>query len=244
MTYNLNKLDVGAIVAGLKAQASSSAAVASTDPHAALASLMGYIDGLSTGSPISGQNVPVKDPSAPLGKADLPPEETPAKPKGKTPEAETTPVAEANEAVSEPVEEKVPEVYKALDAKIDAVADNVAKVTDSINQLLEGLTKRAPVTPAADSPVGALNALVNGSKNSLPGLDETEAKIVKALDEGGPYALIKALNAAGANDETGGALAWQTLNNTIRKATYESLEQGGVITASRYAGRLYQRPQQ
>ena len=103
----------------------------------------------------------------------------------------------------------------------------------SMTSVVESLNKRA-ATPAT-SPMGALNALV--SADADPVFDDP---IIKALDEGGPYALLKALKAAGAGDDVDGALAYQNMNNAIRKATYASLERGGVVTASRYAGRLFQ----
>jgi hypothetical protein len=246
---DLTKLDVGAIVAGLKSQASSSASLASTDPNAALTALMGYIDSLPVGNPISGQNVPVQDPSVSLGKGELPPALAAANAKKKeeaTP-AEKNPPAPKGKKVepAEPEEEDSAEepdgdeVYKNV---MTAVDEKLAPIADALNKLTEALTKRvAQPTTSTESPVGALNSLVKGKSNDLPSLDETEREIIRILDEGSPYALIKCLEVAGASDSAGGngALAWQIYNNAIRKASYDDLEKGGVVTASRYAGRLY-----
>lgn len=227
MSDELKKLDVGTIVAGLQGQAASSAALANSDPTAAVAQLLSYIDGLTTGQPISGQNVPVKDPSKTLSKGELPPQfKAKAAPEA-APEAEVE--EEAEEETSE--EEEPTEAYLKLEAKVDALSA-------SVTTLVDALTKRA--TPVKESPVGALNALVKKDPTLLEGLDETESQIIKVLDEGGPYALIKALEIASAGDpHGGGSMAWQKYNNAVRKASYLNLEKGGVITASRYVGRLY-----
>ena len=227
MSVSLSKLDVGTIVAGLQGQAASSAALANSDPTAAVAQLLSYIDGLTTGQPISGQNVPVQDPSRALSKG-VPPQ---FKAKAEEEPAEE----EAEEETSEVAEEEgePTEAYLKLEAKVDALAN-------SVTTLVDALTKRATAPAIQENPVGALNALVKNDPNLLEGLDETESKIVKVLDEGGPYALIKALEIASAGDpHGGGSMAWQKYNNAVRKASYLSLEKGGVITASRYVGRLY-----
>jgi hypothetical protein len=255
---DLSKLDVGAIVAGLKGKASQSAALASQDPQAALTMLLGAIDALNLGAPIRGNDVPVQDPSVALGKAvatGTTPSATAATEDASTTPSTTTssttssvkkaapPKAKAK-AKAEPAEEESTEtpeeestetstspaeVYKA---ELGEVKQQIAEIAGSVNKLVEALSKRA-AAPAGDSPVGALNAMVQG--NADPDLDDP---IIKALDEGGPYAMLKALKAAGAGDEIDGALAMQNVHNAIRKATYASLERGGVVTASRYIGRL------
>lgn len=239
MTTDFSKLDPGTIVASLKAAAGQSAALGSTDPRAALASLLGAIDSLPTGIPISAaaQTLPVNDPSTVL-KADVP-EFVEAKTKAKAkPSASDEPVEEESESDdADPVE-----VYKRdlaeTNTKVDALAQGV-------NDLLEMLAKRvtAPVSVEADanSPVSGLNSIVEktSANGKLSTLNEVEQEIIKCFDEGGPYSMLKALQIAGANDDlTGGALAYQTVNNAVRKASYESLEAGGVITSSRYSSRL------
>ena len=227
MSDALKKLDVGTIVAGLQGQAASSAALANSDPTAAVAQLLSYIDGLTTGQPISGQTVPVQDPSRALSKG-VPPQ---FKAKVEEEPAEEESLEETSEVAEE--EGEPTEAYLKLEAKVDALAN-------SVTTLVDALTKRATAPAIQENPVGALNALVKNDPNLLEGLDETESRIIRVLDEGGPYALIKALEIASAGDpHGGGSMAWQKYNNAVRKASYLSLEKGGVITASRYVGRLY-----
>lgn len=231
MTTDLSKLDPNAIFSALRGAAAQSAEIGSQDPKAALASLLGIIDSLPQGKPLRGQTVPVQDPSVTLGKAEMLEGETPqAAPKNPFPPKAKPAVAAAPEEESEDESMEAPEeealedepAFKILSHKVD-------QLTSNLNTLVDALSKRA--TPVvADSPVGALNSLV-GKK--------VEDPIIKALEDGGPYALLKALNAAGAGDEINGSLAWQNMNNAIRAATYDSLEKGGVITSSRYAGRIY-----
>jgi hypothetical protein len=257
---DLTKIDVGKLVAQLKAARDTAASMIANDPAAvkdAMSMLMGHLDSLDPSSPVgSGTTAPVSDPSTVIkaaAKTDSSPSSTPESTTTTTPESaptKATPVAKEKkpaesetESTPESTETSTPttEAYKkdmdAVNKKVDAIADAVNKLADAISK---SAVKPAPVQ-SDDSPIGALNALVNKRADDL-GLEETEQKIIKALEEGGPYALIKALKIAGSDDEVGGALAWQTMNNAIRKATYNDLEKGGVVTSKAYPRRLYQAP--
>lgn len=228
---DLNKLDVGGLVAQLKA-AGQQAAVMS-DPSAALAMLQGAIDSLNVGSPAGmGNMTPVSDPSVAL-KADASVKEEPAaEEKPTSPASTASPSDEKKEEKKE--EAAATDVYKALNQKVTDLEESVKTLVDALTKSVARTQTPTPA-PAAESPMGALNSLIN--RDQKP--ESLDNPIIKALEEGGPYALIKALKAAGSDDEIGGALAWQNMNNAIRKATYDSLEQGGVVTARRYGGRLF-----
>lgn len=114
--------------------------------------------------------------------------------------------------------------------------DKIEKLAAGANQLLEALKGKVLAKVAGESPVGDLNALVT-KKTETPAFDDP---IIQALMEGGPYAYVKALKAAGGGDENmPGAMAIEAINQRIQKASFESLEQGGVITKARYVGRIY-----
>lgn len=242
---DLNKLDVGAVVAGLKGQAASASNLAATDPKAALASIMGYIDSLTVGQNISGHNVPVVDPSRPLAKSE-----------------HTEPDGDEGPQVDIKVEpKKDPELDKAAEPKADMETDDLEKsaafqslkadvaknnqtvgeLSKSINSLLEALTKAAaPVPTSADpnSPVNALNSIVQNTPTPEQNIFAHPA--IVALEEGGPYALHKALKHVQDESDPNGSLAFQRLNDLIRKASYTSLEQGGVVTSRAHMSKLYQ----
>jgi hypothetical protein len=242
----ITKLDVGAVVAQLKAARDTAADLIGKDPAAlkdALSMLMGHIDALDVSSPATaGSSAPVKDESTPIGKvastSDKPTTTEPTTTVASAPAGAKTEAKVDGPKAKKPAEtttestttddDETTEAYKALSAKVDQMSADVSK-------MIEAVTKAAQRPQGVDpnSPINGLNAIVAKSVN--PVLDNP---IIKALDEGGPYALLKALKAAGADDEIGGALAWQTMNNAIRAATYAHLEEGGVITASRYAGKL------
>ena len=104
--------------------------------------------------------------------------------------------------------------------------------------LVEVLTKSATESKPADSPVQGLNAMLSKSNpSSLEGLTAQENDIIEALENGGAYALHKALAIASEGDNfSGGALGMETINNAIRKASYADLEKRG-ISANSYRSR-------
>lgn len=236
----MEKLDVGALVTGLQAQARSSQALAATDPNAALASIMGYIDSLNVGQNITGDNVPVVDPSKPLKKSQPEPHAEPDGDEGPKVEVEVKKSDnEEEEKEDEGLEKSA--AFQALKRDVEANNAVVQKLATSISTLVETLTKSAqPATPPAadpNSPMGALNSILQKQPN--PDTDVFQHPAIVALEEGGPYALQKALKHVQDEGDINGSLAFQKLNDLIRKASYTSLEQGGIVTASAYQSRLY-----
>jgi hypothetical protein len=106
------------------------------------------------------------------------------------------------------------------------------------------MAKPAQAAPA-NSPLNALNSMVKRGDNpdadpkGFQNLSETEVKIVSALEEGGPYAYLKAYQIAGGDNAIDGALAPQRINEAIRKASYETLQKGGIVTQDRYRIKLF-----
>ena len=257
----LKKIDVGALINQLKAAGATAVDMLAKDPTAAANFLLSHIDDLDVSSVAGADSTaPVTDQSEALKVAATPastsPSDTetestptptpPAKkpkaeaakadgPKAKAPPASTSPTDEATETTEEPT---TPPAKKA--SEIDELKADVAKMTETVNTLITALGKKQeqPVNKSDDGPIGALNSLLDKNK-VLGGLDETETNIIKALLEGGPYAGIKALKAAGADDNIDGALAQQRVNEAVRKASYLTLEQGNVITKNRYQMKLY-----
>ena len=241
----LNKLDVGAVVAGLKGQAANAQNLAATDPKAALASIMGYIDSLTVGQNISGTNVPVVDPSRALAKSHAEPDgdegpqvDIKVEPK-KDPALEKT--ADEPEAEEEDDGMEKSAAFQALKADVANTNKAVNDLAKNVNALVESLTKAAaPVAPAVDpnSPMGAINSIVQNQPTPEQNIFAHPA--IVALEEGGPYALHKALKYVQDDSDPNGSLAFQRLNDLIRKASYTSLELGGVVTSRAHIAKLYQ----
>lgn len=245
---DFTKLDVGAVVAGLRGQVASAQSLAATDPNAALASIMGYIDSLTVGQNIAGTNVPVVDPSRPLSKSHSEPDgdegpkvDIKVEPK-KDPALEKT--ADEPEADEDDDGMEKSAAFQALKTDVANTNKQVGDLTKSVSALVELLTKSAtPATPAAAadalSPVGALNSILQ-QQQQTPGEQNVFAHpAIVALEEGGPYALHKALKHVQEDGDPNGSLAYQRLNDLIRKASYASLEMGGVVTARAHAARMY-----
>jgi hypothetical protein len=251
----LEKLDVGKLVGQLKAANAAAADLISKDPAAmkdALSMLMGHIDALDGSAPVgNAATVPATDPSTVIKAAaatapstsDTPTTEPTSTPASAPTNAKPAVKVDAPTKPTEPTAttttpstdgDETTEAYKKLEAKVDGLADSVSKMVDAFTKAMT--PPPAPVAPLAksdSSPLGALNSLVD----QKPQDQIFDSPIIKALEEGGPYALLKALKAAGA-DEIGGSLAMQEVNNAIRKASYANLEKGGVVTSSRYSMKL------
>ena len=237
----------------------------------AMSALMGHLDGVIEGSAINPANpkVPAHDPghqmAAKVAATTTPDSETsetdesststttpPAKPAKPAEKAEFPPKKKVEESTTSTgaASSSTPDVSAAPAKKVDD-ADSVkailadqaqkieaqAKQIEKANDALSKATTLLEKYNKADSPIGDLAALVGGKSNSA-----LRDPIVEALMEGGPYAMIKALKAAGGDDEIAGGLAFANVNNAIRRATYESLEAGGVVTSARYANRIFTPP--
>jgi len=241
---DLNKLDVGAVVAGLKGQVASAQNLAATDPKAALASIMGYIDTLTVGQNISGNNVPVVDPSRALAKSEhTEPDGDEAVPVAPKAEAKKDPAMDKSEEPTVTPDDELEKSKAFQSLKADVVKSNqtVGDLAKSVNSLIEALTKAATPAPTAtdpNSPVNALNSIIQNQPTPEQSVFAHPA--IVALEEGGPYALHKALRHVQDESDPNGSLAFQRLNDLIRKASYTSLEQGGVVTSRAHMSKLYQ----
>lgn len=215
-TMSQQTVDVGKLIANIKSAGEKGLAEGGDSSLAkdALTQIVGMLDDLST--PIGGA-VPA-----------------PANP--------STPVVAKGEAVPEAQETHEEPDGDEAKSKKDEMAEKIASIEASVRTLIEGMQKMAEAKPAPMSkgedqgPLNGLNSIINLEPVGDPALNN---EIIKALDEGGPYAMQKALKAAGVDDEYGGgALALQRVYTAIREATYATLERGGVVTKSRHQIKL------
>ncbi len=200
----------------------------------ALGTIVNQVRGLANTSTPVGANPsgPTLNTGVPIKAAEDKKEDEDAEDKkdNKAPEAEIKEkLPPAVEKTAAAVDVKESPEYKALMAKLEEQVGINAKISATLEKSNVVLEKFAKIT---DSPLGDLNSLVKEKKNDTD-------PIVAALMEGGPYAMAKALKLAGGDDEFTGAMAFSKVNDAIRRETYRTLEEGGVVTSARYAGRIY-----
>lgn len=219
---DLEKLDVGALLQTLKAATSVALSNASDQVSKdALTSIMGQLDDLST--PI-GKGVPTPtDPGTAL-KADMPDEKNHAEPDGDE--------GKGKDSKESKVPAEFVEKMASFEKQLTGLGDVVSKLTEVLT------ANPAPaIAKSGQGPLNNLNALLNVDPQGDPVVDNA---IIKALEEGGPYAMAKALKAAAGDDEfANGSMAYERVYNAIRQASYHTLEKGGVITQNRHIQKLY-----
>ena len=133
--------------------------------------------------------------------------------------------------------------------KADApTAEEIKKQIDDgikagLEEIVKSLKKSAPVMNGNDgSPVmGGLQAIADGGKRQYADLTETERKIVEIMDEGGAFAMQKAVKAVMGDDDSyyGYQTAQQVINTALAKATRADFNRGGVIMAKNFVPKIY-----
>ena len=231
MSDNLNKMDVGHILVQLKAATGMALANAGADQIAkdALTAILGQLDDLST--PVKGDAAPQPaNAESPVLKADGAPDL-----EGKDKPAM---VKEDKKEHEEPDGDEAKEVPPEFAAKVANIEKAISDIGTVLGKLTEVMGKQATITKSAgQSPLNGLNSILNADPAGDPDVDN---EIIKALDEGGPYAMQKALKAAAGSDEyVNGSLAYERVYSAIRKASYATLEKGGVVTQNRHMMKLY-----
>jgi hypothetical protein len=267
MADNVAKLDIGGLIAQLKSLRDVTADQLSKNPEAMkdiMSTMMGSLDSMiEMGGPVNlnAPVAPVSDASVAVkAVATETPTTTVTPTTASTPSSPSTPAKKADGAKevgagakddsspsSTPSTPSTPATAKKVDSvDVEAVVEAaVSKALAPLNALIEKLNaKPMPVSEDANSPLNALNSMVEkGRKDGQLLEDETEDEIAKVLLRGGPYAGIEALRiASGKNGEVPGALAQQMVNNVIAKASYATMEEGGVITKERYRIKLFEPP--
>jgi len=117
-------------------------------------------------------------------------------------------------------------------ADVEALNKRLDQITALVEKLATDSLAKAAAAPAADSPLANLNGLLNKTPEVSPVLLDP---VYKALMAGGPYAMFNAIKATGMD----GPMAMAKVNDVINQASFVMLEQGGVITASRFKNKIF-----
>lgn len=212
---DMQKLDVGALLSTLKAATSMALSNAGDQVSKdALTKILGQLDDLST--PI-GTSVPTPVDTSRALKADMPDEIH------KEPDGDEEKPKEGDDVAKK---------MAILETQITSLGEAVGKLTT----ILSAGPGSSDVIKSQAGPLNNLNALVNKEVGD-PAIDN---EIIKALEEGGPYAMAKALKAAAGDDEfANGPMAYEKVYNAIRQASYATLQKGGVVTQDRHIQKLF-----
>jgi hypothetical protein len=263
----IKKLDAPGLIAQLKAIRDQAADQVGKDPGGAVDFLMSNLsdltnnggDSASVGNATTlpaamadtGEAVSVKAAApADSSTSSTPtptPTPTPAKAKDeKKAEAATTPTpAPADSSAS-----STPTPTPAKKAEVPSVDEIQKQINDGIkkgfDELLAGLKKSAAPIASGDTPVLGMQAIVNnGVMEKYADMTETERKIVEIMDEGGAFAMQKAMKLVMGDDDSfyGSQTAQQTINAALAKATRADFNRGGVIMAKNFVPKIYTEPE-
>jgi len=115
-------------------------------------------------------------------------------------------------------------------------------IKQGLEEIVAGLKKSATPIASGNTPVVGMNAIVNnGVMEKYADLTETERKIVEIMDEGGPFAMQKAMKLVIGDDDSfyGSQTAQQQINSALAKATRADFNRGGVIMAKNFTPKIY-----
>ena len=184
-------------------------------------------------TPITIENTPVKTPGATIMKAEDKPAPATA--------SSTTDSEPTSTATTPPAPKKEPDdAMKALDAKLNKMAEANTKMAEAIVKLADLTMSKAD---AAD-PINDLNSIITSEMTKRMPLAGDE--VIKSLETTDPYAFQKALRAARGkdteNDPFASREAMNDVNTKLRKATIDELTARG-FTALNMAANVMPLPQ-
>ena len=184
-------------------------------------------------TPITIENTPVKTPGATIMKA----EDKPAPATTST----TTDSEPTSTATTPAAPKKEPDdAMKALDAKLNKMAEANTKMAEAIVKLADLTMSKADVA----DPINDLNSIITSEMTKRMPLAGDE--VIKSLETTDPYAFQKALRVARGkdteNDPFASREAMNDVNTKLRKATIDELTARG-FTALNMAANVMPLPQ-
>jgi hypothetical protein len=254
----IKKLDTPGLISQLKAIQDEATDQVGKDPGGAVNFLMSNLSNLtnnggdsaavgnSTTLPAAmadtGENVSVKAAAPADSSTSSTPTPTPtpvpAKAKDEKKAAEATTPTPADSSTPTPTPAAKAEVLSAEEIK-KQIHDGIKQ---GLGEIVAGLKKSATPIASGNTPVVGMNAIVNnGAMEKYADLTETERKIVEIMDEGGLFAMQKAMKLVIGDDDSfyGSQTAQQQINSALAKATRADFNRGGVIMAKNFTPKIY-----
>ena len=260
----IKKLDTPGLISQLKAIQDEATDQVGKDPGGAVNFLMSNLSNLtnnggdsaavgnSTTLPAAmadtGENVSVKAAAPADSSTSSTPTPTPTPVPAK--DEKKAADAKAPTPTPTPADSSTPTPTPAAKAEVLSAEEIKKQIHDGIKQGLEeivaGLKKSATPIASGNTPVMGMNAIVNnGAMEKYADLTETERKIVEIMDEGGLFAMQKAMKLVIGDDDSfyGSQTAQQQINSALAKATRADFNRGGVIMAKNFTPKIYTEPE-